>query len=80
MAGTLTPITAVKNLHISDELAPHVARALEGLPGERITEVVPALEHLFLADFFQQNVKQFIVARRLFGRPVTVHHWNGRFC
>jgi len=82
----LSPLTTVKNLYVSDGLSPYVALALEDLPGERVTEVSPALQHLFLADFcpqtnecIQENVKQFIATRRLFGRPVTVHHWNGRF-
>jgi len=82
----LSPLTTVKHLYVSKELSPHVTLALEDLPGERVTDVVPALEHLSIADFcprtkacIKENVKQFIAARQLFGRPVTVHHWNGRF-
>jgi len=83
----LHPFTTVKNLFVSGELVPHVALALEDLPEERATEVIPALEHLFLADFSSWDglweeskkgtVKRFIAARQLFGHPVAVHRWEG---
>jgi len=50
----LRPFTNVKNLHLSEKVAPCVAPALQGLTGERITEVLPVLQDLFL-DGFQSS-------------------------
>ncbi|KAI9457879.1 hypothetical protein F5148DRAFT_338785 [Russula earlei] len=44
----LAPLTAMKVLHLSHQVAPHVCQALEELVGERVTEVLPALQNIFL--------------------------------
>ena len=47
-----------------------------------MTEVLPALETLFLDDRFpagpkQEAFGQFVAARRLAGHPIAVSQWNG---
>ncbi|KAI9460447.1 hypothetical protein F5148DRAFT_256716 [Russula earlei] len=44
----LVPFTAMKDLCLLDEVAPHVCQALEELAGERVREVLPALQNIFL--------------------------------
>jgi len=46
----LRPFTAVKNLHLSRDFAPRIVPALQGLVKERMSEVLPALRHLYLED------------------------------
>ncbi|KAH9960059.1 hypothetical protein BJV74DRAFT_916747 [Russula compacta] len=74
--------TAVKDLHVSEEVVPHVAAALQELVGERVTAVLPALQNLFipkqwLVTRFLRPVpagafEQFAAARQLSGHPVAV--------
>jgi hypothetical protein len=76
----LRPFTAVKNLYLSKEFALRLAPALQELVGERATEVLPALQNLFLVDLrpsdpVQQAIEQFVYARRLFGHPIAVSQW-----
>jgi hypothetical protein len=61
-----------------------VMDALKGLYGERVTEVLPALQDIFLEGLnpaepvepIQEAIKPFIAARQLFGHPVAVHDWK----
>ena len=75
----LRPFTVVKNLYVSKGLGLRVARALRELSGERATEVLPALQNLFLKPSgpAREAIKPFITARQLSGYPVAVHHWEG---
>ena len=78
----LQPLTAVKSLYGCKEFAKSIAPVLQELVGERATDVLPALECLFLEDFqssgpVQEAIGQFVAARRFLGRPVAVFHWNG---
>jgi hypothetical protein len=73
----------VKDLYISRELVPHVTPTLQELQvvGERVTEVLPALQSLFLegplpSGPVQEIIGQFISARQLAGRPIAVSHWK----
>jgi hypothetical protein len=75
----LRPFTSVKNLYLSDQLVPYVARALQGLSGERVTEVLPALQNIFLprlkpAGAVLKIIGKFLAARQLSGRTVSVHN------
>ena len=67
----LRPFTDVKLLHGSKQLAGHIARALDGVSGEVVTEVLPSLESLVLEDLPPNSIKPFIDRRRLYGHPVT---------
>jgi len=58
-----------------------VAPALQELAGERATEVLPALQNLFLRTLGRQPsgpvkeaIGQFIATRQPYGHPVTVHY------
>ena len=76
----LQPFTAVKNLHLSKQFAPRITPALQELTGERTTEVLPALQNLFLEGFqpsepVQEGISWFISARQLINRPVVISVW-----
>ena len=77
----LRPYTAVKNLYISWQFAPHIALTLQELVGERVTEVLPALQTLFLekippVESIQEPVEQFVAARQLAGHPIAISPWK----
>jgi hypothetical protein len=67
-----------KDLYLSESLVPSIASALQELSGERVMEVLPALQNLFLAESqpsesVKEAIRKFIAARQLSGCPVTVH-------
>ncbi len=77
----LRPFTTVKALYLSQHFTTQIVPALEELVGERATEVLPALQSLFLEDLHlsgpvQEAVETFVAARRLSGLPLTVSHWD----
>src|SRR5712671_2419543 len=77
----LDPFTALKNVRLTQELAAHVCSALQELSGERVTEVLPTLQGLFidlpssesLPEGIRKATKTFVDARRRSGHPVSVH-------
>ena len=77
----LLPFTAVKNLYLSKEFAPGIAAGLQELVGDRIMEVLPSLHNIFVAELepsgpFQENIGQFVAARQLSDRPITIFAWS----
>ena len=75
------PFTGVKNLYVCEEYAQCIAPALQEIVGERVTDVLPTLEGLFLEDLppsgpVKEAIGQFIAARQLLGHPVAVSDWN----
>jgi len=81
----LGPFTAVKNLTLSPGITSRVCRALKEITEERITEVLPALQNLFLYDGYplessRKAIKIFVAARRRSGHLLCVHSgpWGGR--
>jgi hypothetical protein len=76
----LDPFTALKNLYLSGEIARRVCDALQGLPGERTTDVLPALCNLFVwgssLEPVEKAIKSFVTARQLSGHPVVVDRWK----
>jgi hypothetical protein len=77
------PFTAVKELYVSLIFETHVALALQELVevGERVTEVLPALQTLFLDKTLisgpvQESIQQFVAARNLAGYPIAVSRWE----
>ena len=73
---------AAKDLHLCNTVAPHVARALRGLQVERVTEVLPALENIFIQGLkpsgpVKEAISEFADARRLAGHPVSICDWEG---
>jgi hypothetical protein len=78
----LQPFTAVKNLYLSKKVALGVAPALQELASdERLTEELPALQNVFLADLqptgsVQQAINYFAYTRWLSCQPVAVFRWE----
>ena len=77
----LRAFTAVKDLYLSQEFAPRIAPALQELVEGRATEVLPALQNLFLEEPQQSGpvkeaVGQFVAARQLSGHPISVFPWD----
>ena len=77
----LHPFTSVRELVLSEDLVPLVAPALQELTGERVTEVLPALQSIFLlgpriSGPVKKALKVFTTARRLSGHPVTVYNYG----
>ena len=76
----LHPFTSVKHVTLN-ESAWLIAPALQELAGERATEVLPALQDLFLRTIWplsgpvKEGIKQFTAARQLHGHPVTDHYY-----
>ena len=73
----------VKDLRLSYYIAPHIAEVLRKLPAERITEVLPALENLFISGIepsgpMREAIFGFSDARELSGHPVSIYDWEGR--
>ena len=79
----LLPFTAVKNLYLTKDFAPGIAAALTELVGERITEVLPNLQNIFVKGLepsgpFQENIGQLVAARQLSDHTITISDWDGR--
>jgi hypothetical protein len=77
----LLPFTVVKNLYLSKEFATDIATALQELVGDRITEVLPSLQNIFVEGLeplasFQEKLGQFLAARQLSDQPITISVWD----
>jgi hypothetical protein len=75
----LHTFVSVKDLVIDEQLVQLVAPALQELIGERVAEVLPALQNLYLkgprpSNTVQKAIVPFVVARRISGHPVVVYH------
>jgi hypothetical protein len=73
----LHPFTGVKDLYLSKEFSPGVARSLQELGGGGTTEVLPSLQSLCLKELhslepFEQAIGKFVAARRLSNYPVDI--------
>jgi hypothetical protein len=71
------PFTAVKDLYVSSEFTPRIAPALQELVGERVTEVLPALQRLFLEEPplsgpVPKAIGKFVAARQFTSHPIAV--------
>jgi hypothetical protein len=76
------PFTTVKNLYLSRKFLPRIVPTLQELVGERVTEVLPNLQRIFLQDLQEpelvpEAMRRFIAARQLSSRPIAISHWNG---
>ena len=73
--------TAVKDLYLSRQFAPRVAPALQEPVGDRTTEVLPALQNIFLEGLqssgpVQEGIGRFVAARRVTSHPIAVTCWE----
>ena len=66
----LSPFSSVRTLFVPNRYAGHVAQALEGTAGMIATEMLPALDVLYLKGEPVSSVDKFIAFRRDSGRPV----------
>jgi hypothetical protein len=79
----LHPFATVKELYLSKEVALPVASALQELSEERVTEVLPALQDIFIEGLgpsgpVQEGFHEFITARgrQVPSLPVAIHSWG----
>ena len=77
----LLPFSAVKKLYLSEQFAPRIAPALQEIAGGGTTEVLPALQNLFLEGFrpsepVHEGIERFISARQLANSPVAISVWE----
>ena len=75
----LHPFTSVKNLYLSEEIARRIVPALQDLIGERVTEVLPTLENIFLEEgqrsgHVQEGIQQFVTMRQATNHPIAVSY------
>ena len=68
----LNQLSTVKTLHVSQELAGHIALALEDIASEMVADVLPSLDLIYLEDQPASRVENFVSARGLSDYPVTV--------
>lgn len=74
----LQPFNGVKDLVLSKKLVRLVAPALQELVGERVTDMLPVLQNLFLqgpkpSGVVEEAMEKFIASRQLSGHPVTLN-------
>ena len=78
--GLLRPFAAVKNLYLSEQVVPCIVPTLKELVGSRTTEVLPALQEIFLEQYQPsgsaqegvENFAAFAAARQATNHPITV--------
>jgi len=75
----LHPFTSVKKLYLSEKPALGVARALQGLSGEKVMEVLPALQNISFIGHEPlgatlEAIGNFVSTLQLSGRSVSVHY------
>jgi len=79
----LASFISLENLYLYKGIELRVRHALQELTGERVTEVLPALQRLFLQGFkpsvpVDRAIGQWLAARQASGHPVAVRGWIGR--
>ncbi len=77
----LHPFTNVKNLYLSQGVVPRIALALQELVGQRLTEMLPALQGLLLEEPdlsapVREYIEKFVASRLLSSHPISVSHWD----
>ena len=77
----LRPFTALRNLYLSKQFAPHFASALREISGDGTTAVLYTLENLYVEGFepsksVEEDIERFISARQLTNRPVAISAWE----
>jgi hypothetical protein len=81
LPGHSPRFSAVKNLFLNKCAAENAGSTLKACPKERVSEVFPALQHIFVEELQpgtrnQKAIRRFATARRLAGLPVTLHNWE----
>ncbi|KAH8991642.1 hypothetical protein EDB86DRAFT_2935099 [Lactarius hatsudake] len=73
------PFTTVKALCVDGRLSRHIPLALNSVAEESSAEVLPALELLCLESELVTAMEEFVTARQIMGRPVTIFNKRGEF-
>ncbi len=73
--------TTLTRLYLSQNFVPRIAPTLQELVGERVIEVLPALQCLFLEKLHpsgtvQEEIDKFVATRQLAEHPVSVSLWE----
>ena len=73
--------TNVKNLYLDEDLGLLIATALQGLVGESVAQVLPALQGLFIKGLqplgpTREAAESFVAARQRFGCSIAIHRWE----
>ena len=81
----LHQFTSIKDLELSKNIVPFVLPALGDLIGERATEVLPAIQNIFVVKLpssgpVQEAIDQFVASRQLSGCPVNVRQRKIEWC
>jgi hypothetical protein len=81
LSELLRPFIAVKKLYISKILALRIVSCLQNLVDGGMTEVLPALEDIFVEGLrqtgpAQECIGQFVAARQLSGHAITISPWD----
>ena len=74
------PFMAVKNLYLSENLASLIAPALQELVEGRTTDVLPALQKIFLKGLessgsVQESIGKLVAARQAANHPIVITPW-----
>jgi hypothetical protein len=78
----LRPFTPVKIL--SEKIVPRITPALQELVRGRTTEMLPALQNIFLEGFqpsgpVQEGIGQFAAVRQVTSHPIAVTCWERKW-
>jgi hypothetical protein len=74
----------VENLYLSEKLASSIAPALQELIEGRTTDVLPALQNIFLkgldsSGFVQESIGRFVAARQAANHPISISPWTDSY-
>jgi len=77
----LRPFIGVKVLYLSEEIVPSFAPALQEIVGDRVFDVLPALQGIFLEGLHpsgsvKEALDKFSDARQFSERPIVISHWD----
>jgi hypothetical protein len=73
------PFTALQDLYLAEDVALRVVSALQQLDETRVTEMLPALQNIFLEGSQSSGAaQQFVAQRQLSGHLIAVHSWDGK--
>ena len=86
----LHSFTFVKDVSlVGEDSVQLVAPALQELAGERVEEVLPALQNLFFSRLrgkawmpsqaVEEAIEDFTITRRLHGHPLSLHNWGTKY-
>ena len=86
----LHSFTFVKDVSlVGEDSVRLVAPALQELAGERVEEVLPALQNLFFSRLrgkawmpsqaVEEAIEDFTITRRLHGHPLSLHNWGTKY-